>query len=64
MLYLEKSYGVPNFKKKIQRLLEFCVNGDQVLGQERNLRQAWHQDVVERFEYEKDQFTAGKTLEL
>ena len=40
---------------------DLCVKGDEVLGQERNLlRQAWKQDVIERLDFEKDQFKAGK----
>jgi hypothetical protein len=39
---------------------ELCSRGDQLLGEENNpLRDVWHQDVVERLEYEKNQHTAG-----
>ena len=39
---------------------ELCARGDQLLGEENNpLRDVWHQDVVERLEYEKDQHKAG-----
>ena len=39
---------------------ELCSRGDQLLGEENNpLRDVWHQDVVERLEYEKDQRKAG-----
>ena len=39
---------------------ELCCRGDQLLGEENNpLRDVWHQDVVERLEYEKDQHKAG-----
>ena len=39
---------------------ELCSRGDQLLGEESNpLRDVWHQDVLERLEYEKDQRKAG-----
>ena len=39
---------------------ELCSKGDQLLGEDNNpLREVWHQDVIERLEYEKDQRKAG-----
>ena len=39
---------------------ELCAEGDHVLGINNNpLREVWHQDVVGRMEYEKDQRKSG-----
>lgn len=46
-----------NGAKTIEQL---CAKGDKILGQDNNLlREAWRQDVVERLEFEQDQFNSG-----
>ncbi len=39
---------------------ELIKNGDEVLGEDNLLRDAWRQDVIERLAYEKDQCKAGR----
>ena len=40
---------------------ELCAEGDRLLGVDNNpLKEVWHQDVIERLEYEKDQRKSGK----
>ena len=40
---------------------ELCSRGYQLLGNDDNpLREVWHQDVMERLEYEKDQRKTSK----
>lgn len=41
---------------------ELCSEGDHVLGENNPLRDVWYQDVVERFEYERDQRKSGNLL--
>lgn len=48
-------------KNGSQVIEELCSQGDRALGQESNLlRDVWHQDVVERLQYEKDQSKSGQ----
>ena len=39
---------------------ELCSEGDRVLGDNNPLRDVWYQDVIERFEYERDQKKSSK----
>ena len=45
-----------NGSKVINELIE---EGNRVLGDESMLKDSWHQDVVERLDYERDQQTSG-----
>lgn len=50
-------------KEGSKAIEELCAEGDHLLGIDNNpLREVWHQDVVERLEYEKDQRKSGMLL--
>ncbi len=50
-------------KNGTKTIEELCAKGERLLGQDNNLsRKAWHQDVVERLEFEKDQWRSGYYL--
>jgi len=55
---------VKTVNKNKKAVNELCKRGDDILGGTENnlLCAAWHQDVTERLEYEKDQATSGNAI--
>lgn len=50
-------------KKGSKAIRELISEGEQILGPDNNaLQQAWHQDVTERLEYERDQRRSGMNM--
>ena len=61
--HIEMLKLVKELNKNSNAVRELCECGDKMLGSENNLLcVAWQQDVIERFEYEKDQCSSGIKL--